>query len=293
MRILRLRAHAKINLYLDVLNLRDDGYHEIQTLMQSIALSDDLQITHHPSTIKIHCNHPELANSQDNLAFKAAVLLKDQTGIDKGARIELDKRIPLGAGLAGGSADAAAVLTGLNKLWDLNLSSAQLQLLGAQLGSDIPFCLQGGTFWAEGRGEKLKEVSQFPEASVVIAAPRFSLSTAKIYGKWDEVGARTKTDQSRLMKSMQAGDLRETCFCLANALEEVVFRSYPLVSELKSKSLEAGALGSLMSGSGPCVFSIAESPKQAKKIAAALSGFCSVFITSTVKKGIEIIGNQK
>ena len=291
MRILRLRAHAKINLYLDVLNLRDDGYHEIQTLMQSIALSDDLQIIPHSSTIEIHCDHPELANSEDNLAFKAAELLKDQTGIDKGVRIELNKRIPLGAGLAGGSADAAAVLTGLNKLWDLDLSLAQLQLLGAQLGSDVPFCLQGGTFWAEGRGEKLKEVNQFPEASIVIAAPNFSLSTAKIYGKWDEIGTRTNIDRSRLMKSMQAGDLGEACSYLANALEEVVFRSYPEVRELKSKSLEAGALGSLMSGSGPCVFSITESPKQAKKIATALSKFCSVFITSTAKKGIEIVGN--
>ena len=289
MRILRLKAHAKINLYLNVLNRREEGYHEIQTLMQSVELSDEIRVMPLLSAIEVHCEHPGLANYQKNLAFKAAKLLKDSTGVNYGARIEIEKNIPLGAGLAGGSADAAAVFIALNRLWDTRLSLTELQGFGAKLGSDIPFCLQGGTFLASGRGEKLERITPFPEAAIVIATPEFSLSTAKIYHRWDEIGTTAGAELSDILGSMNSTDLPGICSKLTNSLEEVVFHDYPEVKEIKKRSLQAGALGCIMSGSGPSVFSIAETAKQALAISEELKELCSVVVTNPSRRGIEII----
>lgn len=289
-RVLKLEAHAKINLYLDVLNQREDGYHEIQTLMQSVELSDELRIISQSSTIEICCDHPSLASSpQDNLAFKAFKLLKDKTRTNRGAKIELKKNIPVGAGLAGGSADAAATLVGLNILWGLNLSLTELQELAAELGSDIPFCLEGGTLLAEGRGERLRKVSQFPEAFIIIAKPNFPLSTAKIYEQYDRMKGNANSDISKILRALEAGDLEEICSCLANALEEAVFKDYPQVKVVKEKFLEAGALGALMSGSGPSVFAIAETQEKALEISQAMEELTPLMITVPFRSGVEIV----
>jgi len=258
--------------------------------MQSVELFDELRITLQPSTIDVCCDHPSLSNPQENLVFKAARALKDHSATDAGAIIELKKNIPVAAGLAGGSSDAAAALTGLNILWGLNLSLNELQKVGALIGSDIPFCLEGGTLLAEGRGERLSKVSRFPEAVVIIATPGFQLSTREIYDEWDRAHVDVRPGMSGLLKALNGGDLRRACSSLANVLEEVVFEEYPGVKEIKEKCLEAGALGALMSGSGPSVFSIAETRREAAKISEALEGLCSsVVLTTPSATGVEVV----
>ena len=288
-KILRLKAHAKINLYLDVLSRREDGYHEIRTLMQSVGLCDELRVTLHPSSIEIQCDHPALADPAENLAFKAARLLQRVTGSSQGAKIEIIKNIPIAAGLAGGSADAAAVLIGLNRLWDTRLCASRLRELGAELGSDVPFCLEGGTFLAEGRGEKLERTSPLPEAFIVIATPKFSLSTAEIYEKWDARRPTVKEKLPGILRALDAGDLDQVGSNLANALEAVVLEDHPLVGKIKERSVQAGALGSIMSGSGPSVFAIAAGEDQAIAISKALDGMGLVVVTKPVGHGVEIV----
>lgn len=289
MNILRIRAHAKINLYLDVLNRREDGYHEIQTVMQSIGVYDELKINHLPSGISLRCKHPQLSNPQSNLALRAAQLLGDRTGSKNGAEIKLKKNIPIGAGLAGGSADAAGVLVGLNIMWGLDLTLRELQELGAELGSDIPFCLEGGTLLAEGRGEVLQKVSDFPDANIILAKPSFSLSAAEIYKQWDEGQKREHPDIHAFLNSLESCSLKAASANLANALEQVVFKTYPEVQTIKERCLEAGALGALMSGSGPSVFAVAQTSEQASRIHQMLQGLCPCLITASSPVGIEIV----
>jgi 4-diphosphocytidyl-2-C-methyl-D-erythritol kinase len=254
--------------------------------MQSVGFSDKLQITSQSSAIEIDCDHPQLADSHDNLAFKAARLLKTATGTDQGAKIKITKSIPVGAGLAGGSADAAAVLLGLNRLWDTGLTISKLRELGAELGSDIPFCLEGGTFLAEGRGERLKRTSPLPEAFILITTPGFSLSTAKIYREWDEKKPTVTHKLAGMLNALEANDLAGICLNLENALEPVVFEDHPQVKKIKEKSLQAGGLGSIMSGSGPSVVTIAGNKDQATAISEVLGEFGTVVITKPVESGV-------
>jgi len=289
LRVLKVKAYAKINLYLDVLSRRKDGYHAIQTIMQSIGLYDELQITSKPSEIEVQCTHPGLSNNQDNLVFKSAHLLRENGGIEHGASIRLKKNIPIGAGLAGGSADAAATLVGLNNLWDLNLPAEELQKLGAQLGSDVPFCLLGGTYLAKGRGERLTKLDSFPQAEILIAKPDLSLSTAEIYDKWDEIETKQHPEISGVLKSLIQNDLMGICSGLANALENVVVNKYPEVMILKRELLQAGALGALMSGSGPTVFAITNTKEKAAAICHILENRYFAIATTPSSRGVGIV----
>jgi len=281
-----LMAHAKINLTLDVLRRRDDGYHEVKMIMQSIGLADTVEISEQASDITVSTDLPALACDQSNLAYRAAVLLRERFAIHRGAHIHLIKKIPLAAGLAGGSSDAAAVLRGLNRLWDLNLTMQTLQTLGAELGSDVPFCLQGGTMLAVGRGERLSLLPELAPCWLVLAKPPVDVSTAWVYGNYRNNESIQHPDTDKVIRCLQEQDLNGVAAGLGNVLETVTIPAYPEIAAIKRCLQENGALGVLMSGSGPTVFGIMPDQAQAKRAAEQLGQQVKahIIITNTVTR---------
>ncbi|HAW60663.1 MAG TPA: 4-(cytidine 5'-diphospho)-2-C-methyl-D-erythritol kinase [Actinobacteria bacterium] len=288
MKTLELRAHAKINLYLDVLGKRGDGYHDIQSVMQSLELADEISLSEESMDIGVVCSFP--LPREENLVWKAAKLLRDEVGVERGALIEITKHIPVAAGLAGGSADVAAVLMGLNLLWDLDLSHDRLLDLGERIGADVPFCLKGGTCLMEGKGERVTSVASLPHVWVVVAKPDFEVSTGWAYDRLDRMGISSLLSISEMLAALERGDLREISSLLANIFERVMIEEHPEIESLKKKSIEAGALGALMSGSGPSVFALFEGRKEAEKAARLLEHLCStVIVTTTYPCGWDIL----
>ena len=267
---MKVKAFAKVNLSLDVLGKRPDGYHEVAMVMQAVDLADTIELAEQPAGISITVNVPGLPADSANLAYRAAALLAAECGVTKGVAIAIDKRIPLAAGLAGGSADAAAVLEGLNSLWRLNLPMARLEALGARLGSDVPFCLRRGTALATGRGEILTALPPLPACFFVLATPRIEVSTAWVYCRFRPETAGKRPDTPAMLAALKRGDLGVVARAAANVLESVTARAYPEVEELKKYMLQQGALASLMSGSGPTVFALTPDPVVAERIAAGL-----------------------
>lgn len=265
-----IKARAKINLALDVLRRRSDGYHEVAMVMQAIALADLVTLTATPSGLSVTSDLDGLEGGPANLAWRAAALLRERCGVDCGADIVLQKRIPLAAGLAGGSADAAAVLRGLSELWRLGLSMPELEALGAELGSDVPFCLRGGTMLATGRGELLAPLPPLPRLWVVLAKPPIAVSTAWVYGNYRPDKVAVHPDIAGMTKCLAVGDSGGVAARLANVLETVTIEAHPVIAGLKAAMMAHGAVASLMSGSGPTVFGLAESRERAEEIAAAL-----------------------
>jgi 4-diphosphocytidyl-2-C-methyl-D-erythritol kinase len=264
--VLLRKAYAKINLALDVLYKREDGYHEVAMVMQAIDLADNLSFFLQEEGITLSTNIPELEAGPGNLAYRAAALLQDTLGIKRGVRIHIDKQIPLAAGLAGGSADAAAVLLGLNQLWNLSLPIEQLAALGAKLGSDVPFCLYGGTMLATGRGERLSPLPPLPECWVVLAKPPVDVATAWVYANYRPEGV-DHPDLNGMQEALARRNLAGIASRLGNVLETVTVRTYPEISELKLMMTDLGAMASLMSGSGPTVFGLVEAYDKAQEIA--------------------------
>lgn len=266
MREIKLKARAKINLGLDVLRKREDGYHEVRMIMQTIQLYDkiDLTLSEEPG-IRIQTNLPYLPVNEDNLVYKAARLLMDEFSVSQGVDIRLRKYIPVAAGMAGGSSDAAAVLVGVNKLFALGLSKKDLMERGAKIGADVPFCVMRGTALAEGIGEKLTPLPPLSGCCLVIAKPKISVSTKFVYGnlKADELTQHPDIDGQ--IEALKNGDLKALCRRMGNVLETVTVPAYPVIGKIKKAMLEYGALGSLMSGSGPTVFGIFEEEEAAKK----------------------------
>lgn len=277
-------AYGKINLGLHILGRRDDGYHEVSMIMQSVGLCDKviLEEAKEPG-ITIATNVLGLSCGPDNLAYKAAQLLADRYGIEPRVKITLEKKIFLAAGLAGGSSDAAAVLRGLNKLWQLNLDNQVLEDLGAQLGSDIPFCIEGGTMLATGRGEVLTKLQDLPQAWVVLAKPKgLEVSTAWVYKNYNP-GRVIHWPKIWMLQDK----LQEGCEALvpymANVLETATIPAHPVIASVKAAMLSAGAYFAMMSGSGPTVFALASSQEQAEKIEQALGRFdLETAVTTTV-----------
>jgi 4-diphosphocytidyl-2-C-methyl-D-erythritol kinase len=263
---LSLKAHAKINLTLEVLGKRPDGYHEVAMIMQSVSLHDTVTLSLRDTGIVLTCDSPELPCDTGNLAFRAADLLQREYGVTRGVRIELTKRIPLAAGLAGGSTDAAAVLKGLNRLWQLALPLTELEKLAARLGSDVPFCLQGGTSLATGRGEILTALPDFAGRGVVLANPPLQVSTAWVYGNFQGENL-PRLDLSWLRQWFGQQDFPAVAAALFNDLESVTIPAYPQIAALKEQLLQAGAAGVLMSGSGPTVFALTPDPAAAGEVA--------------------------
>ncbi|MGM9987011.1 MAG: 4-(cytidine 5'-diphospho)-2-C-methyl-D-erythritol kinase [Bacillaceae bacterium] len=271
---LMVKAPAKINLSLDVLGKRDDGYHEVKMIMTTIDLADRLELTLlEEDEIRITSQNRYVPDDQRNLAYKAAELLKKRFNIKKGVEIEIEKNIPVAAGLAGGSSDAAAALRGLNKLWELNLSLDQLAKLGAEIGSDVSFCVYGGTAIATGRGEIIEHISAPPPCWVILAKPVIGVSTADVYGNLN-VKEVTHPNVEKMVQAIEEGDYVEICNRVGNVLESVTLKMYPEVAMIKEQIKRFGADAALMSGSGPTVFGLVHHDSRMHRIYNGLKGFC-------------------
>jgi 4-diphosphocytidyl-2-C-methyl-D-erythritol kinase len=276
-------ARAKINLTLDILGKRPDGYHEVEMVMQSIELHDDLVFCPADRDISLTVEGSDLSPGPDNLVCRAAELIRRQGKIRTGVQIRLVKAIPVAAGLGGGSADAAAALRALNEFWETGLSFSELMSLGEQLGSDVPFCLMGGTALARGKGEQLSQLPACPRLGLVLVKPRFGVSTASVYRAYTPGPAVRRPDNQAMIDAIRNSDIRGIAANLANALESVTIRLHPEIEEIKTKLISAGALGVLMSGSGPTVFGLAEDMEAARAMASRYNrGNELVLATTTI-----------
>ncbi len=260
-------SHAKINLSLDVCALRPDGYHEVSMIMTSCGLCDSILLERTDSNITLASNLSFLPCDERNIAYKAAVKFFEYCSIDGGVNIELSKRIPVGAGLAGGSGNAAAVLCGLNKLYDTSLSIDELCTIGTSLGADVPYCIHAQTMLAQGIGEKLTRLPDFPKTPIVIVKPPFSVSTPTVYQKIDESPIDIHPDTDFLIKMLSDGDIKTLAENMVNVMENVTIKMHPVIGDIKNELIRRGALGALMSGSGPSVFALFDCYDTAKKAA--------------------------
>ena len=264
---IQLKALAKINLGLDVLRRREDGYHEVKMIMQTISLHDDLEIRRIKTPeIQVKTNLYYLPTNENNLVYKAAKLLMDEFGIKEGVAIQLKKRIPVAAGMAGGSTDGAAVLWGMNQMYGLGLSRQELMERGVKLGADVPYCVQRGTALAEGIGERLSVLPSMPKCTILIAKPGISVSTKFVYENLhaNDLKPEQHPDVDRMIEAMKEKNLDLLCERMGNVLDTVTIPAYPVIQEIKEHMMACGAAGAMMSGSGPTVFGIFHSPVQAK-----------------------------
>ncbi len=267
------KAYAKLNLSLDVTGTRPDGYHEMCMLMQSVDLCDEVKILlTHTGEIRIRTNFRFLPSDGRNIAVKAARAFFDELGERAlGADITLKKRIPVCAGLGGGSSDAAAVLRALNTMLEAKLPPAKLEQLGRTLGSDVPFCVRGGTQLAVGRGDELRILPPLPDCGVVICKPPFSVSTPELFRRIDGRKGHTHPDTEGMLEAIERGELRGVAQRLFNVFEDVPGRHRGAAAEIKSRLLDLGAMGTAMSGTGPSVFGVFENMEQAEHARKALS----------------------
>ncbi len=266
MRQIELKALAKINLGLDVLGRRENGYHDVRMVMQSIYLYDDVKIERKEEPgIEIETNLFFLPTGEGNIAYKAADLLIREFDIKEGVRITLKKHIPVAAGMAGGSSNAAAVLFGMNRLFGLKLSREELMERGVKLGADVPYCIMRGTVLAEGIGEELSVLPAMPKCTVLIAKPPISVSTKVVYKALDSSEIRKHPDIDGLLAGLEKGDLHEIAAHMGNVLEDVTIPMHPVIDEIKREMTDAGALNAMMSGSGPTVFGLFENKMEARK----------------------------
>jgi len=283
MNLIKLKARAKVNLSLDVLAKRPDGYHDIKTIMQTIELHDRVFIEEAKSGIEVLCKNRWVPTDGRNIAYKAAEKLKLHFGIDKGVKIRIEKNIPVSAGLAGGSSDAAAVLKGMNSLFELNLKENEVMEIGKTIGADVPFCIKGGTMLAEGIGEILTPLKPLPVTHMVLIKPKIGISTAWVYGNLNVKNLTNRPDTNIIIKYIESGNINCLAKDMRNVLETVTCSKYGVIGEIKQKLINLGALGSMMSGSGPTVFGIFSDEISAKKAYEAME--CDRwerFVTSTV-----------
>ncbi len=265
------RAYAKINIGLDVLRRRADGYHEVKMIMQTVDIYDELVLERRKEPgIELRMDNSELPSGGDNLICRAADLLFREKKITEGVNISLTKRIPIAAGMAGGSADAAAALRGLNELFDMGYSLKELQALGVGLGADIPYCLAGGTMLSEGIGEILTPLPAPPAAHLVIAKPDINVSTAFVYGNLHADRLAWHPDIDGMIVALQKGDLDGITGRLGNVLETVTVKAHPVIEQIKELLRKQGAENALMSGSGPTVFGIFKEKETAARAAEAV-----------------------
>ena len=259
-----LKSYGKINLGLDVLRRREDGYHEVRMIMQTVGLYDLLTMKKiKDDKIQMTCNLTFLPTDERNLVYKAVKLMKDKYHIKDGVEINLNKRSPVAAGMAGGSSNCAAALKGMNQLFDLGLSIDELCEIGVTLGADVPYCIWGGTALSEGIGEKLSRVDAMPECYILIAKPGISVSTAFVYQNLNLSGLAKHPDIDGMLECLRTKDLKGICDRLENVLETVTIKEYPIIEEVKKHLMDQGAMGALMSGSGPTIFAIFQDKKTA------------------------------
>lgn len=266
MKQIKLNARGKINITLDVLRKREDGYHDLSMIMQTVNLCDNLSIKiTNSGNIEMTSNYSWLPCDERNLVYKAAALMKEKYDIKEGISLHLDKNIPVAAGMAGGSSDCAATLIGIRNLLKINASDKELMALGKTLGADVPYCILRGTALAEGIGEKLTQLSPFPDTILLIVKPPINVSTATVFGSLDLSKVDKHPDNKKMIELIKNKDLQGICDNMCNVLESVTIKNYPIIDTIKKSMINNGAMGSLMSGSGPTVFGFFENYDMALK----------------------------
>lgn len=273
---IELKAYGKINIGLDVIRKREDGYHDLDMIMQTVGVYDDVIISREDGTqtyeIEVSTDADILPNDKGNLAFMAAKVLMEAYDIKAKVKIHINKRIPIAGGMAGGSADCAAVLRGVNQLFQLELTDEQLQEYGVKLGADVPYCIVGGTKRAQGIGEILTDLPTPPKCYVIIAKPDAFVSTKFVYSHIRPAQIENHPDIDGIIESIKAGNLYGMCEKIANVMEDVTIPEYPIIQKVKDILKSNGAVNALMSGSGPTVFGIYDDEEKAKQSMDALSG---------------------
>ena len=285
MKKIQINSYSKINLTLNVLKKRKDGYHEIESIMQSVNLADKVIITEKREGITVKCNNPQVPVDINSLAYKTAEKILNKYRIKRGVKIEIDKKIPLASGMAGGSANSATILVGINKFFDLKLRNEELWGIGEELGMDVPFCIQNGTALAYHKGEKLTPLLPLnPFLWAIIINPDFKISTQWAYNNINIGKNKTTMNNTRnMLNALKVGTPEEIAKNLFNSFESVIIKKYPEIEKVKDRLIEEGALGALMSGSGPSVFGIAKSQEEALKIYKKLkSEYKSIWVVHTV-----------
>ena len=281
-----LKPFAKINLGLDIVKKREDGYHEVKMIMQSVTLKDRMVMTSMDKDIvTMKCNLKDLPTDDNNIVVKAIKLMKNEYKITKGICVELKKVIPVAAGMAGGSADAAAALHGMNELFDLKLTDRKLCELGVKLGADVPYCIMGGTMLSEGIGEILTPLKPAPQCFVAIVKPAFSVSTKAVYEAYDSISDTDKVhpDIDGIKEAIEEGNLLKMCRLMENSLESVTLKEHSFIAEIKRILEENGAIKALMSGSGPTVFGIFEDKVAADRAIMEFDGMNKIEKTAVVE----------
>lgn len=281
-----IKTYGKINLYLEVINKREDGYHELQMVMQSISLYDRVIVREiEKDEILLNTNSPYIPKDDGNIAVKAAKLIKEAYHIDKGVEITIQKNIPVAAGLAGGSANAAGVLKGLNELWGLGLSEEVLRDLGLSLGADVPFAVMEGAAIAEGIGERLTPISGLKNTWMVLCKPSISVSTPEVYKELNLSVLEEKPLSKEFLAAIENRNLRVISKTMYNALESVTLKKHAVIEDIKKKMMQYNAIGTMMTGSGPTVFGIFKDQEQAKKAAQNLKKYHhQTYVVTTYNK---------
>ena len=293
MNSIQLKSRAKINLSIDVLGKREDGYHLVEMIMQTIDLFDKIKIfSLKEDTIIIESNRLDIPLDSTNIVYKAADLIKKQYNIKEGVKIIIEKNIPIAAGMAGGSSNAAAVLVGLNQLWQLKLSENKLKELGLKLGADVPFCIGGQTALAENIGEKLTKIDGLSEnIFILVCKPELFVSTKEIYEEIDSKIIEKRPNNKLLIQLLKENKIQQIADNMYNVLEEVTRERYPVIEEIEKIMMENDALGSMMSGSGPTVFGLYINREDAENCKnKLLKKFSQVYIVKSHNKGVEIYG---
>ena len=288
-----LKSRAKINLSIDVLGKRQDGYHIVEMIMQTIDLYDNLEITQiEEDSIKIKSNSQDIPLNQDNIVYKAANILKEKFNIKKGIEISIQKNIPVAAGMAGGSSNAAAVLVGLNRIWDLGLNQLELKDIALQLGADVPFCITGGSALAQGIGEELTDIKGLNEnIHILICKPNIFVSTKEVYQSLDMNEIKNRPDNQKLIDALQINDVKYVSENMVNVLEEVTSSKYNEINQIERIIMDNKALGSMMSGSGPTVFGLFDNKEYAIRAKEELlQNYNQVYLVKSSDKGVEING---
>ena len=279
MKTVHEKAYAKLNISLDVGKRREDGFHEMTMVMQSISLADAVTVTlNDTGRVRARTSLPFIPGDERNLAVKAALCYLEAIGRQgQGAWIEIQKAVPVGAGMGGGSSDAAAVLRAMNALFDHALSTPELEKLSCAVGSDVAFCVAGGTALATGRGEKLEALPPLPDCAFVVCKPEFSISTPELFRKLDQMPLRRHPDTAGLLSAIREGQLGQVCRRMYNVFEDVDDRRMRTVADIKSRLLDAGALGAVMTGTGSAVFGVFAPGQALEGVCAPLRreyGFC-------------------
>lgn len=277
------RAYAKINLGLDVIGRLENGYHEVKMVMQTVGIFDVLTLRKIPDGIVVTTDNGELPTDDGNLIYKAARLMMEKYQLSQGIHVHLEKHIPIAAGMAGGSTDAAATFWGMKELFGLKAEEKELCELGIKVGADVPYCIMGGTALAEGIGEKLKKLPAPPDSYLLVAKPEINVSTKYVYEKLDAEGVKEHPDIDGMVEAIYQGSLEGIVKRLGNVLETVTVKQYAVIDDIKQCMLGNGALGSLMSGSGPTVFGIfdkEEAAKEAGRVIAERKLAKQIFVTT-------------